>query len=177
MPTFPPFVESESAHRTVFSFPDVEEMPNKGRLMFLFAFRVRVWSPPEDLTMFVLKTIAPTVPVVATFVTRVSMVTFLKASSAAKAEAWIFEAAAVGVTHTPSMNEPLELALVLIVTSVARNVGVTVNEVPIKASAVTVNTWSLDTPLWKPMFEKVATPFLEVVVVEVMLVVVPPIVC
>jgi hypothetical protein len=27
------------------------------------------------------------------------------------------------------------------------------------------------------MFEKVATPFLEVVVVEVMLVVVPPIVC
>jgi hypothetical protein len=89
----------------------------------------------------------------------------------------MLEAAAEVATQTPSINEPFELALELIVTDVGRKVGVIVREVPTKASEVRDKTWSPETPVWKPMLENVATPFREVVVVDVMLVVVPPIVC
>jgi hypothetical protein len=145
--------------------------------MYLFALNVNVWSPPEDLTTFALTSIEPTVPIALTSVTRVSIVTFLKASSAASADAWMFDAAAEGEIQIPSINEPLEFAFAVMVTSVGKKLGVIVAIAPTKASEVAVRVWLPDTPLWKPMFENVATPFLEVVVVEVMFVVVPPIVC
>jgi hypothetical protein len=50
----------------------------------------------------------------------------------------MLEAVAVVATQTPSTKEPFELALELIVTEVGKNVGVTVREVPTKASEVTV---------------------------------------
>jgi hypothetical protein len=89
--------------------------------------------------MFVLKTIAPTVPAALTFVTRVSIVTLLKASSAARADAWMFDAAAEGEIQKPSTNEPFELSLVLIVTSVGKKDGVMSSVVPTNASAATAN--------------------------------------
>jgi hypothetical protein len=50
----------------------------------------------------------------------------------------MFEGAAEVATQNPSMKDPFELGLVLIVTSVGKNVGVTVRDVPTKASEVTV---------------------------------------
>jgi hypothetical protein len=79
---------------------------------------------------------------------------------------------------TPSINCPAVVPEFVIEIEVATNVGVTESEVPTKASAVTAKVWAEPpTPDWKPMFEKVATPSREVVVVDVMLVVTPPIVC
>jgi hypothetical protein len=107
-----------------------------------------------------------------------SIVMFLAVIAETKSSARMLVAVAPLASKTPSMNWPAVVPELVTVTEVATNVGVTVSEVPTKASAVTVRVWAEPpTPDWNPIFENVATPSREVVVVDVMFVVTPPIVC
>ena len=79
--------------------------------------------------------------------------------------------------NTPSINEPFVVPEEVMFSVDATKVGVTDIDTLKKASEVTVRVCDVLTPLWKPMPENVATPLREVVVVELMLVVVPAMVC
>jgi hypothetical protein len=103
---------------------------------------------------------------------------FLAVIADTKSDAKMFVADAAFAWKTPSINCPAVVPELVTVIEVATNVGVTESEVPTNASAVTVKVWAEPpSPDWKPIFEKVATPSREVVVVDVMFVVTPPIVC
>jgi hypothetical protein len=117
-------------------------------------------------------------PVDTTMLPALSIVMFLAVIADTKSSARMLVAVAPLASKTPSMNWPAVVPELVTVTEVATNVGVTVSEVPTKASAVTVRVWAEPpTPDWNPIFENVATPSREVVVVDVMFVVTPPIVC
>jgi hypothetical protein len=107
-----------------------------------------------------------------------SIVMFLAVIAETKSSARMLVAVAPFAWKTPSINWPAVVPESVTVIDVATNVGVTESEVPTKASADTVRVWAEPpTPDWKPIFENVATPSREVVVVDVMFVVTPPIVC
>jgi hypothetical protein len=117
-------------------------------------------------------------PVDTAMLPALSIVTFLAVMAETKSSARMLVADAPFAWKTPSINWPAVVPELVIEIEVATNVGVTDSEVPTNASAVTVKVWAEPlTPDWKPMFEKVATPSREVVVVDVMFVVTPPIVC
>jgi hypothetical protein len=117
-------------------------------------------------------------PVDTAMLPALSIVTFLAVMAEIKSSARMFVADAPSAWKTPSINLPAVVPELVIEIEVATNVGVTDSEVPTNASAVTVKVWEEPpTPVWKPMFEKVATPSREVVVVDVMFVMTPPIVC
>ena len=113
----PPLFESESDQATTFSFPEVEDIPASRIKMLLCALRVMVRSTPAVFTTSAWNRIAPKNSFELDLsVMKVSMVTSLRASSAATAEAWMLDAAAEGEIQSPSIKEPFEFGLEVMLT-------------------------------------------------------------